>query len=135
MSPIPATTSFASSILRESFTPLRAITRLDTAGTMARPPQPRWETQMEWRWIAAAISNIADSNNYIRKVDTAGIITTVAGIGFSGNTGDGGPGTSAAIGFPQALLASGNVLYIGTTSSVWVLDLATDFIHLYAGTA
>jgi len=78
---------------------------------------------------------VADTSNYIRKIDTAGIITTVAGTGFSGNTGDGGPGTSAAIGFPQALLANGNVLYIGTSSSVWVLDLATDIIHLYAGTA
>jgi sugar lactone lactonase YvrE len=78
---------------------------------------------------------IADSNNYIRKVDTTGTITTVAGTGFSGNTGDGGPGTSAAIGFPQAVLASGNVLYIGTSSSVWVLDLATGIIHLYAGAA
>ena len=78
---------------------------------------------------------VADTSNYIRKIDTAGIITTVAGTGFSGNTGDGGPGTSAAIGFPQAVLASGNVLYIGTSSSVWVLDLATDIIHLYAGAA
>ena len=76
---------------------------------------------------------VADSNNYIRKVDTTGVITSIAGTGFSGNTGDGGPGTSAAIGFPTALLASGNVLYIGTISSVWTLDVSTDIIHLYAG--
>jgi sugar lactone lactonase YvrE len=78
---------------------------------------------------------VADSFNYIRKIDTSGIITTVAGIGFSGNTGDGGPGTLAAIGFPQALLVNGNLLYIGTTSSVWALDLDSDIIHLSAGAA
>jgi trimeric autotransporter adhesin len=41
---------------------------------------------------------IADTNNYvIRKVDTSGIITTVAGNHTQGNTGDGGPATSAEI--------------------------------------
>ena len=76
---------------------------------------------------------IADGANYVRKVDTAGTITTVAGNGFTGNTGDGGLGTAAAIGSPTSLAANGNVLYIGTVWSVWSLDLSTDVIHLYAG--
>ena len=43
----------------------------------------------------------ADSeNNRIRKVDPAGIITTIAGTGVGGYSGDGGPGTAAKINRP-----------------------------------
>ncbi len=44
------------------------------------------------------------ANNRIRKVDTSGIITTVAGNGIAGYTGDGGPAISASINFPFAVL-------------------------------
>ncbi len=37
----------------------------------------------------------------VRKIDTFGIITTVAGTGTSGFSGDGGPATSAEISFPN----------------------------------
>ncbi|MEJ2428208.1 MAG: RHS repeat-associated core domain-containing protein [Deltaproteobacteria bacterium] len=52
-------------------------------------------------------------NNRIRKVDTSGIITTIAGTGQRGYSGDGGPATSAQIAEPDgvALDPSGN-LYI-----------------------
>ncbi len=47
---------------------------------------------------------IADSaNSRIRMVSPAGIISTVAGSGTSGYTGDGGPATSAQIGFVVGL--------------------------------
>ena len=46
---------------------------------------------------------IADSsNNRIRKVDTAGVITTVAGDGTEGSGGDGGPATAAQLNLPKA---------------------------------
>ncbi len=66
-----------------------------------------------------AIGNlyIADrSNNRIRKVDTNGIVTTVAGKSGSGYSGDGGAATNASLYFPSgvALDASGN-LYIADT--------------------
>jgi uncharacterized protein (TIGR03437 family) len=57
---------------------------------------------------------IADEfNNRIRKVSPAGIITTVAGNGVQGFSGDGGPATSASLHWPAgaAVDASGN-LYI-----------------------
>ncbi|MBW2539782.1 MAG: hypothetical protein JRE27_09275, partial [Deltaproteobacteria bacterium] len=57
-------------------------------------------------------------NNRIRKVDTAGIITTVAGIGLPGYDGDGGPATQAQLGWPLgiALDAVGN-LYIADSDN------------------
>ena len=60
---------------------------------------------------------IADSRNHrIRKVDSTGTITTVAGTGVEGFSGDGGPAVEARISFPEgvALDGAGN-LYIGDT--------------------
>ncbi len=61
---------------------------------------------------------IADSNNnVVRKVAAAsGVITTVAGNGTAGFSGDGGPATSAALYYPSdvALDSAGN-LYIADT--------------------
>jgi cysteine-rich repeat protein len=41
---------------------------------------------------------IGDGNGTIRRVDTGGVITTVAGTGTAGFSGDGGPATSAQLG-------------------------------------
>jgi hypothetical protein len=51
--------------------------------------------------------------NRIRKVDSSGIITTIAGNGVAGFSGDGGPATKASLNWPCniALDAAGN-LYI-----------------------
>jgi len=46
-------------------------------------------------------------NHRIRKVDTGGIITTVAGIGTAGFSGDGGPATSARLNFPTDMRVDG----------------------------
>jgi hypothetical protein len=61
---------------------------------------------------------IADAANHrIRKVSPAGIISTVAGNGNQGSSGDGGPATAARLFFPWgiALDASGN-LYLSDWS-------------------
>ena len=60
---------------------------------------------------------IADTgNNRIRKVSANGIITTVAGNGIKGFSGDGGPATSAELNGPNGIAvdASGN-LFIADT--------------------
>ncbi|HXP83253.1 MAG TPA: IPT/TIG domain-containing protein [Bryobacteraceae bacterium] len=57
---------------------------------------------------------IADSRNaVIRKVDTSGIITTIAGNGTGGESGDGGPALSAQLNTPQflALDATGRIYF------------------------
>lgn len=53
-----------------------------------------------WGVAADADGNfyIADTYNYrVRKVDTSGVITTLAGNGVYGYSGDGGPATSASL--------------------------------------
>ena len=62
---------------------------------------------------------IADTiNDRIRKVDASGTITTIAGSGPRGFSGDGGPATAARLNSPAdvAVDASGN-LYIADRSN------------------
>ncbi len=57
---------------------------------------------------------VADTRNHaIRKINASGIITTIAGIGSTGFTGDGGAATVAKLNYPMsvAIDATGN-LYI-----------------------
>ena len=60
---------------------------------------------------------IADSQNQrIRKVDAAGVITTVAGFGRRGYGGDGGPAVGARLAVPRGVAADGaGNLYIADT--------------------
>ena len=62
---------------------------------------------------------IADTNNHrIRKVDAAGVITTVAGDGTRGYGGDGGPAVAAQLYFPYGVAPDGmGNLYIADTSN------------------
>ncbi|MBW2136058.1 MAG: carboxypeptidase regulatory-like domain-containing protein [Deltaproteobacteria bacterium] len=72
---------------------------------------------------------IADTNNHcIRKVDTNGIITTVAGTNSPGYSGDGRPAIEAELGNPQDLAVDvlGN-LYISDTSNHRVRIVAPPF--------
>ena len=64
---------------------------------------------------------LGDSDGHrIRKVDPSGTITTVAGTGQSGDSGDGGPAIEATFGYPGALVwdPAGN-LYVAD----WVANV------------
>jgi len=71
------------------------------------------------------------SNHRVRKVDTNGIISTVAGNGSSSSnySGEGGPATNAAIGSPTCLaLGAGGDLFIGCDVTYRVLKMDTNGI-------
>jgi uncharacterized protein (TIGR03437 family) len=85
---------------------------------------------------AAGNIYISDSgNDVIRKIDTAGIIRTVAGNGSPGFSGDGGPATSAQLDSPGGIAvdSAGN-LYIADASNNRVRKVNTaGIITTYAG--
>jgi len=79
---------------------------------------------------------IADQyNQIIRKVDTAGNISTVAGIpGAAGYGGDGGPATSANLNYPAGVaIDSSNNLYIADTNNHIVRKVSGGTITTVAG--
>jgi hypothetical protein len=84
---------------------------------------------------AAGNLYIADRNNHrIRKVDTNGNITTIAGNGTQGFFGDGGLATSAGLDTPTSVAvdASGN-LYIADSNSNRIRVVSNGNIATFAG--
>jgi sugar lactone lactonase YvrE len=99
-----------------------------TAAPLAAPAQIAYD--------AAGNLYIADVNdNVIRKVDLAGIVTTVAGTGEQGFAGDGGPAASALLDSPAgvAVDASGNI-YISDTHNQRIRRVSNGTITTIAGT-
>ncbi|NDC41449.1 MAG: hypothetical protein EBZ77_07865, partial [Chitinophagia bacterium] len=73
----------------------------------------------------------------VRKVSSSGIITTIAGTGAMGYSGDGGPASSAQLNNPSDVaLDTNNNLYISEVEGARVrkVDAVTGVISTYAGT-
>ncbi|MEO7919770.1 MAG: hypothetical protein ABIT01_09930, partial [Thermoanaerobaculia bacterium] len=80
---------------------------------------------------------IADSgNNRIRKVSATGVITTVAGNGTKGSSGDGGPATAAALANPTGVAVdSAGSIFIAETDGHRIRKVsAAGVISTLAGT-
>jgi trimeric autotransporter adhesin len=77
---------------------------------------------------STGIIYIADTYNHvIRKVDTAGIITTFAGDNTAGSKGDGGLATAARLRYPTGLaLDSAGALYIADSNNHRIRKVAKD---------
>ena len=87
---------------------------------------------------AAGNTYVADLGNaVVRKIDTSGVISTFAGNGTAGFSGDGGPATAAQLNQPFGLLADSGNLYIadqGTNvNRIRVVNLSTGIISEVAG--
>ena len=79
---------------------------------------------------------IADSQHHrIRRVGRNGIITTIAGTGVKGSSGDGGPATRARLNNPKSVALHGGALYTsGLDNEVRRINLTTGIITRVAGT-
>jgi len=67
-----------------------------------------------------------DGNNRVRKVDNSGIISTLAGVGDNGFSGDGGPATEAMLNFPWGLTTD-------FTGSVYIADRVNSRVRVVSG--
>jgi uncharacterized protein (TIGR03437 family) len=110
-----------------------SVLRVDKAGTLTRVAGtsrrgfsgdggPATQAQLNSPWDLAVDDNgnlfIADtSNNRVRKVTADGIITTVAGSGWGGFWGDGGPAVYAGVGPVGIALDHQGNLYIADGSN------------------
>ena len=89
--------------------------------------------------IGVGILYIADTGNHlVRAVDlTTGIITTVAGTGTAGFSGDGGDPLSASLSHPRdvAVTSNGLSLYVADRSNnrIRIVSLASPLINTFAG--
>ena len=79
---------------------------------------------------------IADSAHHrIRRVSLNGVITTVAGTGVAGSSGDGGAATARDSENPKSVVLHGTGLYTaGVDNRVRRIDLAAGIITTVAGT-
>ncbi len=80
---------------------------------------------------------IADESNHkIRRISTSSTITTVAGTGASGYSGDGAQASAARLNYPFAVVVDSQQLYIADTYNMVIrrVDLGTGIISTFAGT-
>ena len=76
----------------------------------------------------AGVLYVADaSNNRIRRVGRDGVITTIAGTGITGYTGDGGPAAKAQLNFPSGLaIDARGVVFVADSGNNAVRRIDTD---------
>lgn len=72
----------------------------------------------------------------IRKITSAGVITTIAGTGFPGVTSDGVLATTTNLGGPRGVATDsyGNVYFGDSTSAIRKVSVSTGIITRFAGT-
>ena len=78
---------------------------------------------------------IADGTNRVRRVGSDGIITTIAGNGTAGYSGDGGPATQASLNIPYGVAVDANRnVYIAEGNNHRIRRVGTDgVITTFAG--
>ena len=90
--------------------------RAGWAATAARPPTPSSTNPAPSPSAPdGSIYFTEPKANKVRKIDTAGIITTFAGTGKAGFSGDGGPASKAQLNFNRGVNVDG-------AGTVWIAD-------------
>ncbi len=73
------------------------------------------------------------AGNRVRKIDPSGRMTTFAGTGEAGNTGDGGPATTALLRGPSALAVDADgVVFVSDQGNQRIRRIERGRIHAYA---
>ena len=129
-----------------------ALARGQGTGSQDIPPAPRADSLGDGGPATAAfldkpvsVTLDARGNLYIgeqrghrvRRVDRrTGIITTVAGTGSAGSTGDGGPATRAQVNYPKVAVDPAGNIYVGEVDGYRIrrIDARTGIITTVAGT-
>lgn len=129
---------------RESVETLGAVQTLvagaGVAGSSGDGGQARQATLNSPHGIAVSPDGTAfvsdEANHKIRKIDPSGVITTYAGTGTPGFSGDGGPATSAQLQNPMGLaLGADGSLYVADSANSRVRRIAPNgTISTFAGT-
>lgn len=79
---------------------------------------------------------IDNNGTKVRKIDHDGTITTIAGTGIGGFTGDGGPATNANLTMDYSICidSSSNYLYLACNTRIRRINISTGIIETFAGT-
>jgi sugar lactone lactonase YvrE len=129
-------------VLNGSNLPLAMLTTIAGTGQSAHSGDGGPATNAGiWEPAAVAIDSVGnlyvaeEANGYIRKIDTNGIITTIAGGGHGSSHGDGGPATNAILSRPYGVTIdpAGN-LFIADMGNSRVRKIDTNgIITTFAG--
>lgn len=135
-------------VFTEHHTTVRQLSSSGVVSTIAGQPE-LWDfngdggpaTSAALGGVAAVASDragniyVASEQHRVRKITTGGKITTIAGNGIQGFSGDGGPATAASLNTPIAVAvdASGNV-FVSDSGNVRIRKIAPDgTITTFAG--
>jgi hypothetical protein len=91
--------------------------------------------QGTWADLFGNVYIIDGANPRIRKVDVSGVITTIAGTGFAGFSGDGGPATAALLNGPSGICGdqNGNIFFVDASNHrVRRIDATTNLFYSYS---
>ncbi len=99
---------------------------LSTFAEFAFPEAVAWSNGELYIWD--------DGNGRIRKIDSGGIVTTFAGTGIAGFTGDGGPATAAELGDAEGMAFCNGNLYLSDWNQCMIRMIdPCGIIHHVAG--